>query len=104
MGFMPNDIIREIGLGADIRWIDENKIEALMDSHAPVTLAKLRTATNAQPLCISPPNDQSLLRYVNAHDACTPPFAQSCKQPPPRTPPTTHTPPGSVPPEQPEHA
>src|SRR3546814_3002035 len=63
MGFMPNDIMREIGLGADIRWIDENKIEALMDSHAPVTLAKLRTATHAQPLCISPRNGKRLLRY-----------------------------------------
>src|SRR3546814_15567431 len=61
MGFMPNDIMREIGLGADIRWIDENKIEALMDSHAPVTLAKLRTATHAQPLCISPRNGKRLL-------------------------------------------
>src|SRR3546814_8693302 len=68
MGFMPNDIMREIGLGADIRWIDENKIEALMDSHAPVTLAKLRTATHAQPLCISPRNGKRLLRYVNAQD------------------------------------
>src|SRR3546814_5161524 len=74
MGFMPNDIMREIGLGADIRWIDENKIEALMDSHAPVTLAKLRTATHAQPLCISPRNGKRLLRSVNAHAACTPPF------------------------------
>src|SRR3546814_10231729 len=51
-------------LGCYIRWIDENKIEALMDSHAPVTLAKLRTATHAQPLCISPRNGKRLLRYV----------------------------------------
>src|SRR3546814_13222874 len=80
MGFMPNDIMREIGLGADIRWIDENKIEALMDSHAPVTLAKLRTATHAQPLCISPRNGKRLLRSVNAHAACTPPFVQCCTQ------------------------
>src|SRR3546814_13444326 len=53
MGFMPNDIMREIGLGADIRWIDENKIEALMDSHAPVTLAKRSDERRVGKECVS---------------------------------------------------
>src|SRR3546814_19257548 len=61
MGFMPNDIMREIGLGADIRWIDENKIEALMDSHAPVSRAKLPTATQPHPISISPRTAMRLL-------------------------------------------
>src|SRR3546814_10993516 len=70
-----------------------------MDSHAPVTLAKLRTATHAQPLCISPRNGKRLLRYVNAHAACTPPFVQCCKQQRARTRPEIKYAPRSVPAE-----